>query len=103
VKFAGRVIDIPARDLKGMAEAMQKAIGGGVVALISTDGGKASVVVSVGPALVDRFNAIDLVRRASEAMGGKGGGGRPDMAQAGGPDIAAASAALAAVKGALAA
>jgi alanyl-tRNA synthetase len=103
VKFAGRVIDIPARDLKGMAEAMQKAIGGGVVALVSTDGGKASVVVSVGSALVDRFNAVDLVRRASEAVGGKGGGGRPDMAQAGGPDIAAASAALAAVKDALAA
>jgi alanyl-tRNA synthetase len=103
VKFAGRVIDIPARDLKGMAEAMQKAIGGGVVALVSTDGGKASVVVSVGAALTDRFNAVDLVRKASEAVGGKGGGGRPDMAQAGGPDIAAASAALAAVKGALAA
>jgi len=73
------------------------------VALVSTAEGKASIVVGVTPELSPRFNAVDLVRAASTALGGKGGGGRPDMAQAGGPDAAAADAALAAVRAALAA
>jgi alanyl-tRNA synthetase len=73
-----------------------------VVALVSTAEGKASIVVSVSPELTERFNAVDLVRMAAAAVGGKGGGGRPDMAQAGGPDAARADEALTAVRTALA-
>ena len=93
--------DVPARDLKGIAEAIAKQIGDGIVALVSTAEGKASIVVSVAPSLTTRFSAVDLVRAASTAVGGKGGGGRPDMAQAGGPDAGQADAALAAVRAAL--
>ena len=87
VKLAARNLgEVPARDLKGIAEAIGKQIGSGVVALVSTADGKASIVVGVSPELTGRFSAVDLVRAASAAVGGKGGGGRPDMAQAGGPD-----------------
>ncbi|HXA21525.1 MAG TPA: alanine--tRNA ligase [Acetobacteraceae bacterium] len=104
VKLAARNLgEVPARDLKGLADAIGKQIGSGVVALVSTAEGKASIVVGVSPDLIKRFNAVELVRAASAAVGGKGGGGRPDMAQAGGPDGAQADAALAAVRGALAA
>ena len=91
--------------LKGLAtgDAIGKQIGSGVVALVSTADGKASIVVGVSLDLTDRFNAVELVRAASAAVGGKGGGGRPDMAQAGGPNGGQADAALAAVRGALAA
>ena len=103
VNFAGRVLDnVPAKDLKGMADEIKKQIVSGVVALISTDGGKASLVVAVTDDLVGRFSAVDLVRVGSEAMGGKGGGGRPDMAQAGGPDAAAAPVALEKIEAVLA-
>ena len=95
--------DVPARDLKGLAEAIGKQVGSGVVALVSTADGKASIVVGVSPDLAGRLDAVDLVRRASAAVGGKGGGGRPDLAQAGGPDGARAEEALAAVRAALAA
>jgi alanyl-tRNA synthetase len=94
--------DVPARDLKGLADAIGKQIGSGVVALVSTAEGKASIVVGVSPDLTGRFSAVDLVRAASVAVGGKGGGGRLDLAQAGGPDAAAADAALDAVRIALA-
>jgi alanyl-tRNA synthetase len=103
VKLAARNLgEVPARDLKGLADAIGKQIGSGIVALVSTAEGKASIVVGVSQDLTGRFNAVDLVRAASAAVGGKGGGGRPDMAQAGGPDGARADAALAAVRGALA-
>jgi alanyl-tRNA synthetase len=94
--------EVPARDLKGIAEAIGKQIGEGIVALVSTAEGKASIVVAVAPSLTARFSAVDLVRAASAAVGGKGGGGRPDMAQAGGPDAARADEALAAVRAAVA-
>ena len=68
----------------------------------STAEGKASIVVAVAEAATGRADAVALVRAASAAVGGKGGGGRPDMAQAGGPDAANAAEALAAVKAALA-
>jgi alanyl-tRNA synthetase len=101
-RFAGRNLgDIPARDLKGLAEAIQKQLGSGVVALVSTAEQRASLVVSVSPDLGSRFNAIDLVRLASPIVGGKGGGGRPELAQAGGPDVAQADDALGAVRAAL--
>ena len=103
VKLAARNLgDVPARELKTIAEAIGKQIGEGVVALVSTADGKASVVVGVSPGLTDRVSAVELVRVAAAAVGGKGGGGRPDMAQAGGPDGARADAALEAVRGALA-
>ncbi|HEY7578627.1 MAG TPA: DHHA1 domain-containing protein, partial [Acetobacteraceae bacterium] len=103
VKLAARNLgEVPARDLKGLADAIGKQLGSGVVALVSTAGGKASIVVGVSQDLTGRFNAVELVRAASAAVGGKGGGGRPDMAQAGGPDGTRAEAALAAVRGALA-
>ena len=95
--------DIPAKDLKGVAEAIGDGLGSGVVAVVSTAEGKASIVVRVSQDLTSRFNAVDLVRKASSAVGGKGGGGRPDLAQAGGPDGAQADAALDAVRTALAA
>jgi len=103
IAFAGRVLDgVPAKDLKGMADEVKKQLGSGVVALISADGGKASLVVAVTEDLTGRFSAVDLVRLGSEALGGKGGGGRPDMAQAGGPDATQAPAALERIEQALA-
>jgi alanyl-tRNA synthetase len=103
VKLAARNLgEVPARDLKGLAEAIGKQLGSGVVALVSTAEGKASIVVGVSADLTGTINAVELVRAASAAVGGKGGGGRPDMAQAGGPDGTRADEALAAVRGALA-
>jgi alanyl-tRNA synthetase len=103
VKLAARDMgDVPARDLKGLAEAIRQQLGSGVVALVSSAEGKASIVVAVSADLMQRFNAVELVRAASLAVGGKGGGGRADMAQAGGPNAGEAAAALAAVRAALA-
>jgi alanyl-tRNA synthetase len=81
---------------------MKRDIGSGIVAVVASADGKASLVVGVTDDLTQRFNAVDLVRIGAEALGGKGGGGRPDMAQAGGPDPARAEAALAAVERAIA-
>jgi len=95
VKFLAKILPgFPAKDLKPMAEDMTKKLGSGVVALIATEEGKASVVVAVSKDLTARINAVDLVKVAAIAMGGSGGGGRPDMAQAGGPDTAAANDAI---------
>jgi alanyl-tRNA synthetase len=93
--------EVPAKDLKGLADAIGKQQGSGVVALVSTAEGKASIVVAVSSDLTSRISAVDLVRAASAAVGGKGGGGRPDLAQAGGPDGTKADEALAAVRLAL--
>jgi alanyl-tRNA synthetase len=87
---------VPAKDLKSMADDFKKR-GSGVYVLISADGGKASIVVGVTDDLIARFSAVDLVRAGAAALGGKGGGGRPDMAQAGGPDADKADAAFAAI------
>ncbi len=103
VTFAGRSLDgVPARELKGVADGLKQEIGSGVVAVVSNDDGKASLVVAVTDDLTGRFSAVDLVRAGSAALGGKGGGGRPDMAQAGGPDGTAGDKALAAIEAALA-
>jgi alanyl-tRNA synthetase len=93
--------ETPARDLKGLAEAIGKQMGSGVVALVSSADGKASIVVGVSQDLTGRVNAVDLVRKAAVAVGGKGGGGRPEMAQAGGPEGGKTAEALAAVRAAL--
>jgi alanyl-tRNA synthetase len=103
VKFVGRVVDeVPARELKPLVDDLKKEVGSGVVAVVSRDGGKASIVVGVTEDLSGRVSAVDLVRAAAAAVGGKGGGGRPDMAQAGGPDAALAPAALSAIEAAIA-
>jgi alanyl-tRNA synthetase len=102
IAFAGRVVgDLPAKELKPLADALKKKLGSGVVAVVSSAEGKASLVVGVTDDLVGRISAVDLVRAGADAVGGKGGGGRPDMAQAGGPDGAKAAAALAAIEAAL--
>jgi alanyl-tRNA synthetase len=102
VRFAAQLVDgVPAKELKGMADGLKKQIGSGVVTLIARDEGRASIVVGVTDDLTDRISAVDLVRVGSEALGGKGGGGRPDMAQAGGPDGDAAPQAIAAIERAL--
>jgi alanyl-tRNA synthetase len=104
VKLATRVLDgVPAKELKGMVDAIKKQMGSGVVALVARDQGRASLVVGVTPDLTDRLSAVELVKAGSEALGGQGGGGRPDMAQLGGPDAGRAEAALAAIEQALAA
>jgi alanyl-tRNA synthetase len=103
VKLMARAVEgIEIKDLKGLADEGKKQLGSGIVALVTTSkDGKASIVVGVTPDLTARFSAVDLVRKASEALGGKGGGGKPDMAQAGGPDGSKAEAALAAVAAAI--
>ena len=97
------VDDVAPKDLKALADDAKTKLGSGVVAFITVAEGKASLVVGVTPDLTARVNAVDLVRAGAEAVGGKGGGGRPDMAQAGGPDGARAKEALAAIEQRLAA
>jgi alanyl-tRNA synthetase len=94
--------EVPARDLKGLAEAILKGGTADVAVLVSTEGGKASIVAGLGEGAKGRADAVALVRAAATAVGGKGGGGRPEMAQAGGPDAAKAAEALAAVRETLA-
>ncbi|MEW6450744.1 MAG: alanine--tRNA ligase [Pseudomonadota bacterium] len=103
IKLMARSLSgIDIKDLKSLADEGKKQLGSGVVALVGvSEDGKASIVVGVTSDLTGRFSAVDLVRKGSEALGGKGGGGRPDMAQAGGPDGSKAAAALAAVEAAL--
>ncbi|MCB1651484.1 MAG: alanine--tRNA ligase [Alphaproteobacteria bacterium] len=103
IQFIGKVLQgFPAKDLKPMADELKKKIGSGVIALVATDEGKASIVVGVTDDLTKKINAVNLVRVGSEALGGKGGGGRPDMAQAGGPNPAAANDSISAIEQALA-
>ena len=103
VKLMARSVEgIDLKDLRSLADEGKKKVGSGVVAIVGVTGdGKAGIVVGVTDDLVKRFNAVDLVRKGAEALGGKGGGGRPDMAQAGGPDASKADAALAAIEAAL--
>jgi alanyl-tRNA synthetase len=103
VKLMARAVaGIELKDLRSLADEGKKKVGSGVVAIVGvTEDGKAGVVVGVTNDLVARYNAVDLVRKGAEALGGKGGGGRPDMAQAGGPDGSKADAALAAIAAAL--
>ncbi|MGN8021709.1 alanine--tRNA ligase [Phyllobacterium sp. 22229] len=104
VGFIGKVVTgVNPRDLKPLADDAKKTVGSGIVTFIGvSEDGKASAVVGVTDDLVGRFSAVDLVKVASAALGGAGGGGRPDMAQAGGPDGSRAEAAVAAVRDALA-
>ena len=103
VKLLARAVEgIEVKDLKSLADEGKKLLGSGIVAIVGvTADGKAGLVVGVTADLTARFSAVDLVRRGAEALGGKGGGGRPDMAQAGGPDGSKAGDALNAIESAL--
>ncbi|HVJ01280.1 MAG TPA: alanine--tRNA ligase [Sphingomonas sp.] len=104
VNFVGQVLDgLEAKALRGAVDEAKARIGSGVVALVAVNDGRASVAVGVTDDLAGAQNAVDLVKRAVEVLGGQGGGGRPDMAQGGGPDGSKAADALAAVRGAIAA
>jgi alanyl-tRNA synthetase len=101
-KYLAKLVEgVDAKDLKNVADDFKKQIGSGVVAVISAADGKASLVVGVTDDLTGRLSAVDLVRVGSAALGGKGGGGRPDLAQAGGPDGSRAQDAFAAIEAAL--
>jgi alanyl-tRNA synthetase len=103
VKLLARAVSgIELKDLRSLADEGKRQVGSGVVAIVATaEDGKAGIVVGVTDDLTKRFNAVDLVRKGAEVLGGKGGGGRPDMAQAGGPDGSKAQAALEAIEAAL--
>ena len=104
IRFLGKTVTgVAPRDLKGLVDDAKNSLGSGVVALIGvSEDGKASAVVGVTKDLTERYNAVDLVRVASAELGGKGGGGRPDMAQAGGPDASKTDDAVEAVARAVA-
>jgi alanyl-tRNA synthetase len=103
VKLLARSVSgVDLKDLRSLADAGKRQVGSGVVVIVATaEDGKAGIVVGVTDDLIKRFNAVDLVKKGAEVLGGKGGGGRPDMAQAGGPDGSKADAALKAVEAAL--
>ena len=103
VRFYGRVVDgVSPKDLKGMVDELKQS-GPGIYALVAASDGKASLVVGVTDDLTDKFSAVDLVRAGVEALGGKSGGGRPNMAQGGGPNADAGDAALVALEAAISA
>ncbi|GJL95147.1 MAG: alanine--tRNA ligase [Hyphococcus sp.] len=103
VKFLGKVLDgVAAKDLRGLIDDAKKKMGSGVAVFIGVNDGKAALVIGVSDDLKDRVSAVDLVRVGAEAVGGKGGGGRPDMAQAGGPNGAKAADAIEAIEKAIA-
>ena len=99
VKFIGKLVaDTHPKELKAFVDDMMQNIGSGIIALCSDKDNKASIVVGVSNDLTAKYNAVDLVRTAAEVLGGKGGGGRPDMAQAGGTDTNKITEALAKIK-----
>ncbi|MCG8503615.1 MAG: alanine--tRNA ligase [Sphingomonadales bacterium] len=99
--YSRKLDDVAPKDLRALADTAKTKIGSGVVALVAVNEGKAALLVGVTEDLTGRINAVDLVRVGAEALGGKGGGGRADMAQAGGPDGAAADTALNSIRDAL--
>jgi alanyl-tRNA synthetase len=103
VKFSGQVLQgMNPKELRGLLDEAKNRMGSGVAAICAVNEGKAAFAVGITDDLTDRFSAVDLVRAGVEALGGKGGGGRPDMAQGGGPDGDKAEDAMAAVRAALA-
>ena len=102
LSFIGKILDdTPAKELKPMADSLRSDASATVICLVAISEGKASVVVSVSDDMTSHVSAVELVRLASAAVGGKGGGGRADMAQAGGPDASSADKAIDAVRQAL--
>ncbi|MEO6040403.1 MAG: alanine--tRNA ligase [Croceibacterium sp.] len=103
VKFSGQVLHgMAAGELRGLLDEAKKRLGSGVAAIVAVNEGRAALAVAVTADLAGKYDAVELVRAGVEALGGKGGGGRPDMAQGGGPDGEKADAAIAAVRAALA-
>src|SRR4051812_45439804 len=101
-KFLGQVVEgLDPKNLRSTVDTMKQRVGSGVAALVAVNDGRASVAVGVTDDLASQLNAVDLVKAAVAALGGQGGGGRPDMAQGGGPDGSKAQDALAAVREAL--
>ena len=99
IRFIAQVLSgVSGKDLPGLIDDMKARLGSGAVLLIADTGAKPAVAAGVTKDLTDKLSAVDLARAAAEALGGKGGGGRPDMAQAGGVDIARADAAIAAAE-----
>ena len=99
VKFLGQSYDgLDPKDLRGLANDAKVRIGSGVVAFVTVNEGKASILIAVTDDLTARFSAVDLVRTGVATLGGQGGGGKPDMAQGGGPDGSKAADAIAVVK-----
>ncbi len=95
IKLMVRAVEgVAPKDLKGLVDQGKQAVGSGVVAIVGINDGKAGIVIGVTDDLTDRISAVDLVKLGSEALGGRGGGGRPDLAQAGGPNADAAEDAL---------
>ena len=102
VTFSGQVLDgLDPKELRPLLDAAKQRMGAGVAVLVAINDGKASIAAAVTDDLTARFSAVDLVRAGVEALGGKGGGGRPDMAQGGGPDGSKGAEAIAAVKAVL--
>ena len=103
VKFLARAVSgISPKDLPSLVDEGKKQVGSGLVAIVAVSAeGRAGIAVGVTADLTGRFNAVELVKKGAEVLGGKGGGGRPDMAQAGGPDGSKADAALKAIEAAL--
>jgi alanyl-tRNA synthetase len=103
VKLIARSISgISPKELPSLIDEAKKQIGSGVIAIVAvSEEGRAGISVGVTADLTARFNAVDLVKAGAAVLGGKGGGGRPDMAQAGGPDGSKADAALKAIEAAL--
>jgi alanyl-tRNA synthetase len=104
VKLLARTVHgVQPKDLRGLVDEAKQQLGSGIVAVVGvSDEGKAGLVVGVTGDLTGAYSAVDLVRVGAEALGGKGGGGRPDLAQAGGPDGGQADAALEAIAAAIA-
>ncbi len=99
VKLIARVLDgVPAKELRTLMDDAKNTLGSGVAVFVAVNDGKAAVATGVTKDLLDKVSAVDLVKVAAAAVGGKGGGGRPDMAQAGGPDGDKAEDALTAVR-----
>jgi len=103
IKFLGQVLEgVDPKQLRGLGDEAKKTLGSGIAAFVTVNAGKAALLVAVTADLTDRVSAVDLVRRGAEALGGKGGGGRADMAQAGGPDGQSADRAVARIREAVA-
>jgi alanyl-tRNA synthetase len=103
VKFSGQVLEgLDPKDLRGLLDQAKQRLVSGVAVIVAVNEGKASIAAAVTEDMTGKVSAVDLVRAGVEALGGKGGGGRPDMAQGGGPDGAKAADAIAAAKAVLA-
>jgi alanyl-tRNA synthetase len=102
IKVMARVVEgVEPKDLRSLVDQAKQKVGAGVVAFATASDGKAAIAVGVTEDLTKRFNAVDLLRKGVEAVGGKGGGGRPDMAQGGGPEGGKVQDAVAAIVSAI--